>query len=291
MVALVAASASALAATTYTYTGPKFQFIGGAGYTSNLSVTGSFTTTNPLPPNLALTDIGPAGTNLVTAWSFNDGVNTYTKSNSIVFGNLSGYFRVATNAFGNLTQFYITLLGPLPPHAINQSMRFLDVINANFLQSQGGNGAACQTLTGSVCTKVGNATNYGDAASPGAFAPVSFPLDVDLSVTATRYDALTDGILVLRYLFGITGPSLTAGALGATATRTDPVAIKAYLDSIRPALDLDGNGQADALTDGLMILRYLFGLKGASLIQNAIAPNAPVNTAPAIESQIAPMTP
>ena len=51
-------------------------------------------------------------------------------------------------------------------------------------------------------------------------------LDVDASISSTKYDALTDGLLVLRYLFGLTGTSLTTGALGGTATRTDPAAIK-----------------------------------------------------------------
>ena len=34
-------------------------------------------------------------------------------------------------------------------------------------------------------------------------------------------------------------------------------------------LDVDGNGQIDALTDGLMIIRYMFGLRGASLTPGA----------------------
>ncbi|MBK8741930.1 MAG: hypothetical protein IPM02_21555, partial [Betaproteobacteria bacterium] len=34
-------------------------------------------------------------------------------------------------------------------------------------------------------------------------------LDIDGSLTATRYDALTDGLLIIRYLFGLTGTPLT----------------------------------------------------------------------------------
>ncbi|KPA12550.1 hypothetical protein MHK_007242 [Candidatus Magnetomorum sp. HK-1] len=38
-------------------------------------------------------------------------------------------------------------------------------------------------------------------------------------------------------------------------------------------LDIDDNKNIDALTDGLLILRYLFGLKGGtSLIENAVDP-------------------
>ncbi|MBK7472314.1 MAG: hypothetical protein IPI73_18565 [Betaproteobacteria bacterium] len=48
--------------------------------------------------------------------------------------------------------------------------------------------------------------------------------------------------------------------------------IKAYLDGIRPSLDIDGNLTSDALTDGLLILRYMFGLHGASLTAGAFDP-------------------
>ena len=67
---------------------------------------------------------------------------------------------------------------------------------------------------------------------------------------------------------------MTSGALGGTATRTNPVLIKNYLDSIRPLLDVDANGAADALTDGLLIIRYMFGLRGDALVAGAVGPNA-----------------
>ena len=53
-----------------------------------------------------------------------------------------------------------------------------------------------------------------------------------------------------------------------------PAAVAAYLEDIRPYLDADGNGQADALTDGLLIIRKLFGLSGASLTTGAMGPGA-----------------
>ena len=37
-------------------------------------------------------------------------------------------------------------------------------------------------------------------------------------------------------------------------------------------LDIDGNQQADALTDGLLLLRYMFGLTGTAVTNGAIAP-------------------
>ena len=109
-------------------------------------------------------------------------------------------------------------------------------------------------------------------------------LDVDDN---TGCDALTDGLMALRYLFGLTGPALVAGALGPLPGRSSESAIGGFLADMRPALDVDGNGQADALTDGLLAIRYLFGLRGDSLIAGAVGPDAIRDTAPDIEAKIA----
>jgi len=117
----------------------------------------------------------------------------------------------------------------------------------------------------------------------GSFGACKALIDVDAN---GQTDALTDGLMILRYLFGLSGTSITTTAIGVNATRNTPAAIQAYLDQIRPALDVDGNGQADALTDGLLIIRYLFGLRDAALIQNAVAAGAPRGTATLIQNYI-----
>lgn len=38
--------------------------------------------------------------------------------------------------------------------------------------------------------------------------------------------------------------------------------------------DVDWNGEVDALTDGLLIQRYMFGFRGEALCKTAIAPGA-----------------
>ena len=53
---------------------------------------------------------------------------------------------------------------------------------------------------------------------------------------------------------------------------------------IEPTLDVDDNGQVDALTDGLLILRYLFGFRGQTLISSAVALNANRSTAIELEA-------
>jgi hypothetical protein len=95
-------------------------------------------------------------------------------------------------------------------------------------------------------------------------------LDIDDNGQA---DALTDGIVVLRYLFGFTGAALTSDAVDPAGARIDPADIADYLDAYRGTmLDVDDNGQADALTDGIVTLRYLFGFTGSALTEDVVDP-------------------
>ena len=117
----------------------------------------------------------------------------------------------------------------------------------------------------------GDGGNLGSTSSTLNQNVIPPSLDIDASNTQTKYHAPTDGLLTVRYLFGLTRNSLVAGVVfGVTATRTDPVAIKSYLDSIRPQLDIDGNNSVNALTDGLLIIRNLLGLTGDALISGAV---------------------
>ncbi|MBP6734633.1 MAG: hypothetical protein KA142_08100 [Chromatiaceae bacterium] len=83
----------------------------------------------------------------------------------------------------------------------------------------------------------------------------------------------TDGQLILRHLFGFSGATLTSGALAPGATR-NAAAITAYLNGVGTRLDVDGNGRLDALTDGVLILRYLLGRTGSALTAGAIGSGA-----------------
>ncbi len=56
-------------------------------------------------------------------------------------------------------------------------------------------------------------------------------------------------------------------------------------------LDIDQNGSFDALTDGLILLRYAFGLRGDSLIDGVIDTNANRTTAAEIEAHIQSLVP
>ena len=106
-----------------------------------------------------------------------------------------------------------------------------------------------------------------------------------------QYDALTDGLLVLRSMFGLDGSALISGTVASNATFTSATDIEAQIENLGMLVDIDGNGQIDALTDGLLILRYLFGLEGDVLIAGVVAQNATRVTAAEIEAHLAGLTP
>lgn len=87
-------------------------------------------------------------------------------------------------------------------------------------------------------------------------------------------NALTDGLLVLRHLFGFKGSALSENALAQNADRLEDAELQSHLANYSLYLDIDADGQTDALTDGLLFLRYLFGFQGYNLTEDAIGPTA-----------------
>ncbi len=124
-------------------------------------------------------------------------------------------------------------------------------------------GSAPSTLTPDVASSV--TATFG----PAALLPLR--LDADASM---NYETFADGMLAVRYLLGVRGVALAVGATASGATRTDPAALAAWFDDMRPVLDIDGDGQTEAATDGVLLLRYLLGFRGAALTANALAAGA-----------------
>jgi len=104
-------------------------------------------------------------------------------------------------------------------------------------------------------------------AGPSA-AQCNFDIDGNGSI-----DPLTDGLLISRAARGLTGAALTQGALGPGATR-DATAILSYYNANKAAWDLDGNGTFDPQTDGLLLIRSLFGMTGPAVTSGALAGTA-----------------
>jgi hypothetical protein len=120
------------------------------------------------------------------------------------------------------------------------------------------------------------------------FAPdtTSLNLDVDGS---RAYQSDSDGLIIVRYLFGVRGAALVLGTAGAATS--DPTLIARNLDDIKPLLDIDGDGRTDALTDGVLIMRYLLGLRTTALISGAISPTARRTTFGDIQNYLGGITP
>jgi hypothetical protein len=79
---------------------------------------------------------------------------------------------------------------------------------------------------------------------------------------------------------------LTAAATDPETTLTD-AEIEANVESAYNSFaDIDGNGSTDALTDGLLLLRYLFSLRGSMLVAAATDPAAIRADGPAVEAYI-----
>tara|TARA_B100000767_G_scaffold247365_1_gene247604 strand:- start:233 stop:910 length:678 start_codon:yes stop_codon:yes gene_type:complete len=113
-------------------------------------------------------------------------------------------------------------------------------------------------------------------------------LDIDGNA---QYDALTDGLLLLRGMFGLDGGALVTGTVASDALYTESVDIESRIATLGVLADIDGNGTIDALTDGLLALRYLFGLQGDTLINGVVADDATRTSAEEIEAHLETLMP
>jgi len=109
--------------------------------------------------------------------------------------------------------------------------------------------------------------------------PSSFRLDVDDN---SQDQPLGDGILIIRYMAGFTGTSLIQGAVDPGGSRTDTAEILAYLNAGRDALDIDGDGVINPLSDGILIIRYLATFSGEALVNGAVSPGGSRTSSEAI---------
>ena len=88
--------------------------------------------------------------------------------------------------------------------------------------------------------------------------PCSFDIDDNGEVKA-----LTDGLLIMRYLFRypqLYGDGWIDGIVAPDCGRCSAQDIENYIESLidNLCLDIEDNGEVKALTDGLLIVRYLF---------------------------------
>ncbi len=97
---------------------------------------------------------------------------------------------------------------------------------------------------------------------------------------------LSDGLLVMRYLFGFSGDALVQDAVTQDAQRTSATDISIFLTNSELKLDIDGDGELTALGDGLLFIRYQFGFSGSALTDNAISATATRRSSTSVEAYI-----
>mgnify|MGYP005694068733 FL=1 len=87
-------------------------------------------------------------------------------------------------------------------------------------------------------------------------------------------------------MFGLSGETLIDGTLAPDAIYTTASEIQDRISAMGSALDIDNNSVKDALTDGLIILRYLFGLQDDLLIDGVLSSDARRTSAQEIEDYL-----
>lgn len=154
-------------ATTYNYVGSNFT-VGNvtAPYTTSMRVTGSITTSSPIPPNTTITLSNP----LVTSWTFNDGVIILNNTNSSIDSGAPGF---TTDASGAIINVGMAVRGQNPlPTALGGLTNIIYILH-NFPVLGAGFDAGLQSVpctgtAGGICYQYDEPV----AASSGATADI-----------------------------------------------------------------------------------------------------------------------
>ncbi|MEO7255871.1 MAG: hypothetical protein ABIZ83_16685 [Casimicrobium sp.] len=96
-------------------------------------------------------------------------------------------------------------------------------------------------------------------------------------------DAVNDSVVLTRYALGITGAPLVASTRYASL---DPANVKANIECVGCALDMNGDGNVDAV-DATIIARHLSGFQGASLTAGLALGSGTRSTPTAVQSFLA----
>ena len=98
-------------------------------------------------------------------------------------------------------------------------------------------------------------------------------------------DALTDGLIMMRYSFGLRGDTMAQGAMSTNSVMSVAQVEERVQGSMKIA-DIDNDGDVDALTDGLLLLRHLFAMEDDSLTHGAVGHMAVRKTKHEIKSHL-----
>ena len=103
---------------------------------------------------------------------------------------------------------------------------------------------------------------------------------IDISANAAEITTNSINISTNSFNLSTITQDIAANAAQISELKQDFKAVTAS------SFDIDGDGVSEPLTDGLLLLRFLFGFSGDSLVSGAIGPDAKRDTAEAVEAYI-----
>ena len=122
--------------------------------------------------------------------------------------------------------------------------------------------------------------NFSPAATSERYALLAEEMSIPILVGGVldidgdgKVKPLADGMMILRHLFGFTGDFNKITSSEGQFSE-DWSALESRLEQRVVMLDIDADGQVRPLTDGLLLIRYLFGFRNAQLTSDAIGPQA-----------------
>jgi len=202
----------------------------------------------------------------------NDAVAVSAQAGGLTRGTAYTLCLTATNAQGSAQAIWLFTSPNTPAVIVNNPLQL---------------SATKATLSAVADPRGNDATGwfrYGTT-SPGAFCNDSFGTRVPISggvslgsgSTPVAWSQAVTGLTRATTYYVCAIAQNSAGlSFGSVSTVVTPF----------PVLDVDQNGVIDANTDGLLVVRYLLGLRGMALISGAIGANALRFDAPSIEAHL-----
>ena len=137
------------------------------------------------------------------------------------------------------------------------------------------------------------AVNFTGITTAAGYQFESQSYALELSETETTWDfdgngdadALTDGLIMMRYSFGLRGNSMANNAM-ASDSQMSVSQVEERLTGAMKIADIDDDGKVDALTDGLLLLRHLFAMDDESFSHGAVAHSASRKTKHALKHHL-----
>ena len=177
-------------AEVYTYSGANYSVALGA-YTTAMRVTGSITTSDPIPPNSVDLDIS----GILTSWSFSDGLQTIDNVNGTT--NLNYPPLVSTDASGDITVTNIRVLATPLATAIGDTDDFI-VTRFNNLVARD---AVCNIVNGGVCSDWSPAVDLALNRVAGDWETVAAPIPAKPVPSMSEWSLITLSVLFSLIIF------------------------------------------------------------------------------------------